>query len=349
MPTGPIYIVTGGAGFIGSNLCAALIGHDPSCHVIAVDDLRTGSFANIVEACDRHGVGPFTGAVMADDHREEVVGLVHTDPRPAAVFHLGAITDTTVADEREMIGANASWGFEDMLQACALRDVPLVYASSAATYGTPPQAARREPFPVSAAGRPNNVYGFSKWLMECAHRRLDGARVAVGRPRPWIVGLRYFNVFGPGESTKGHMASMARQLTTQMLAGRSPRLFIDGEQARDQVHVDDVVACTMAGAGLGSRKDPEPGVYNLGSGRATTFNEIVAAIRRGLGVDDDELPTEYFEMPRKVRAFYQDYTCADMSETKRGLGFEPRHDPVEATAGYAAYLRDRTASPEHAP
>ena len=347
--TGPTYIVTGGAGFVGSNLCAALLKRDPACHVVVVDDFRTGSFANIVEACDRHGVGPFTGAVMADDHREEVVGLVHTDPKPAAVFHLGAVTDTTVADERDMIGANASWGFEDMLQACAGRSVPLVYASSAATYGSPAQADRREPFPVSAAGRPNNVYGFSKWLMECAHRRVDAMLAEAGRPRPRIVGLRYFNVFGPGESTKGHMASMARQLTMQMLAGRSPRLFTDGEQARDQVHVDDVVDCTMAGAGLGSRTDPAPGVYNLGSGRATTFNEIVAAIRRGLGVGEDDLPTEYFEMPRKVRAFYQDYTCADMSETKRGLGFEPTRDPLEATAEYAAYLKSRSAHPEPAP
>jgi ADP-L-glycero-D-manno-heptose 6-epimerase len=253
------------------------------------------------------------------------------------VFHEAAITDTTVHDEAAMLRENVD-GFVPILEACAAADVPLVYASSAATYGTPPQAARRDAFPLDAAGSPENVYGFSKWLMECAHRELAALAREEGRPEPRVVGLRYFNVFGPGEGAKGKMASMASQLTRQMLAGKRPRIFAGGEQARDQVHVDDVVECTLAAAGLGERKDPKPGVYNLGSGRATTYNQVVDAARSGLGLSAGDRPTEYFDMPPDIRRFYQDWTLADLSATKAGLGWSPRRDPVAAITDYARWL-----------
>jgi ADP-L-glycero-D-manno-heptose 6-epimerase len=232
---------------------------------------------------------------------------------------------------RENVG-----GFRELLGACTRRRTPLVYASSAATYGTPPQTGTREPFPEGAAGRPSNIYGFSKWLMECEHRRFV-ERLARDRGAPaHIVGLRYFNVFGPGESRKGPMASMVYQLAQQMLRSEPPRVFEDGSQARDQVYVDDVVDCTLAAAGLGAKKDVRPGVYNLGSGVATTFNEIIAAVRPAVGRTAGA--TEYFPMPAAVRAFYQDYTCADMTETERGLGWKPKWKPTEAIAEYGAHL-----------
>ena len=258
--------------------------------------------------------------------------------RPRAVFHLGAITDTTGSDEREMVEANVS-GFSRLMDACAWAGVQLVYASSAATYGSPPQAHDRVPFPLAAAGHPNNVYGFSKWLMECEHRRF-AARCAEDEGPPPIVGLRYFNVFGPGESRKGPMASMVYQLAARMLRGQPPRVFRSGEQARDQVYVDDAVECTLRAAGLGAGPAPVPGVYNVGSGMATTFNEVIAAIREAIGASERELPTEYFEMPAEVRRFYQGYTCADLSETERGLGWRPRCSPREAIAAFARRLRD---------
>ena len=155
---------------------------------------------------------------------------------------------------------------------------------------------------------------------------------------PRIVGLRYFNVFGPGEASKGGMASMAYQLAKRMLAGDRPRLFTGGEQARDQVSVHDVVGCTLAAAGLGATDRPRPGVYNLGSGRATTFNEVAEAVRDGLGLDAEAFAIEYFEMPAKVRAFYQDFTLADMTAAAEGLGWTPKHDPTEAIRTYASEL-----------
>jgi ADP-L-glycero-D-manno-heptose 6-epimerase len=341
------YIVTGGAGFVGSNLAATLQAR--GAHVVIVDNFRSGSFANIVEACERHGTEEFHGEVIAASSREiDLDALLHR-LEPGAVFHLGAITDTTVMDEREMVREN-SQGFAEMIAACARRAVPLVYASSAATYGTPPQTRDRVPFPESAAGKPNNVYGFSKWLMECQHRRAAEVARAEGKPEPWVVGLRYFNVFGPGERAKGKMASMPYQLAVQMIRGDRPRLFRQGEHARDQVSVDDVVSCTLAGAGIangtglvpgGAKARVTPGVYNLGSGVATSFNEIVEALRSALGISERERPTDYFDMPPAIRAFYQDYTCADMSATHRGLGWRPERTPMDAIAAYGAYLKAR--------
>lgn len=337
MPRTHTFIVTGGAGFVGSNLAAALQ-HGHRAHVLVVDDCRSGSFANLVEACARQGQN-FTGECIATG----VEGLdwqsLLKATRAAAVFHLGAITDTTVMNEREMLRVNAE-SFPAIAESCAAAKTPLVYASSAATYGSPAEGRRRVPFPEPSAGQPNNVYGFSKWLMECTHARI----AASSKSPPWIVGLRYFNVFGPGESRKGKMASMAFQIATQMLAGKNPRIFEHGEQARDQVPVEDVVACTLAGAGLtltgAAKKKPRPGVYNLGSGVTTSFNDIIDAVREGLGYSVKDRPTEYFPMPPEIRSFYQDYTCADMRQTAAGLGFTPSHPPRQAIVKYARLLAD---------
>jgi len=345
---GETYIVTGGAGFVGSNLVAELYRLDPGADVRAVDDFRSGSFANLTEACERAGVGAFRGSVIPESSADVNLAGAVDALEPRAVFHLGAITDTTLGDERAMIHANTE-GFDELVDACADAGVPLVYASSAAVYGTPPQSRAREPFPVEAGGRPSNVYGFSKWLMECAHARIAARRGAAGEPAPLCVGLRYFNVFGPGESRKGKMASMVYQLAARMLRGEPPRLFTAGEQARDQVPVEDVVGCTLAAAGLGERgiERIEPGVYNLGSGVATTFNEVVDALREALDLPETRLPTEYFEMPGSVRAFYQDWTLADTDATEAGLGWRPRRDPREAIVEYARRLRDAAATIAH--
>lgn len=336
------YIVTGGAGFIGSNVAAELVRREAGARVVVVDNFSTGSCANIVEAFGRRGLGPFGGEVIAESAGDVDWARAISRLSPAAVYHLGAITDTTVTDEKRMIEENLG-GFRagderSMLAACAGRNVPLVYASSAATYGTPPQAGRREAFPEQAAGRPNNVYGFSKWMMEQEH-----ARWMRVHPRAHMVGLRYFNVFGPGEARKGKMASMPYQLTMKMLSGERPRLFTDGSQSRDQVSVDDVVDGTIAAAGLDGRRVTS-GVYNLGSGVATSFNECVEAIRRALDLPASRVPTEYFEMPAAVRAFYQDFTQADMRGAVAGLSWSPSRRPAEAIESYARWLAKRDAS-----
>lgn len=341
MTTGsPTYIVTGGCGFIGSNVVAELQRRVPGAHVIVIDSMRTGSFECLVNACERHS-DTFQGEVLGQSIRDVFWPELLDRHEPEAVFHLGAITDTTVEDEAEMIEENAGETWPAMIESCVERDIPLVYASSAATYGTPQETHAKTPFPESSAGKPNNVYGFSKWLMEQAHARVTRECESAGLKKPWIVGLRYFNVFGPGESHKGKMASMALQLTSQILDGGRPRLFEHGEQARDQVSVHDIVGITLAGAGLGDRKDPEPGVYNAGFGRSTSFEEVASAVRRGLGIADEERPTEFIPMPANIRRFYQDFTCADMSRAEAGLGFKPSHDPAEAVSTYARWLADQ--------
>ncbi|MEZ6234717.1 MAG: NAD-dependent epimerase/dehydratase family protein [Phycisphaerales bacterium] len=337
-----VYVVTGGAGFVGANLVAALMKRDPGGHIIVVDSFATGDWRNIGLACRRWGVPAFSGRLIAEAVEELDWAAEFEEIDPTHVFHMAAITDTTETDQRKMVTVNAE-SFQWLLNTCVDRRVPLVYASSAATYGTPAQAGERTPFPLEAAGNPSNVYGFSKWLMEGLHRRAARLATDAGDPEPWVVGLRFFNVFGPGEQTKGKMASMVHQLTRQMLGGKSPRLFADGSQARDQVHVDDVVECCLAGAGLTERHEPTPGVYNVGSGRATSFNQMLEAIREGLGLGAGDLPTEYFEMPASIRAFYQDYTCADLSVTDWGLGWLPRRQPTAGIKDYAAYLK---ATPE---
>ena len=343
---GPCYIVTGGCGFVGSNLVATLQQQQPGCHVLVVDSLRSGTYSLLVESCARIAGEPFTGEVLPESVEALDWPSLFVERRPSAVFHLGAITDTTVDDEGDMIRQNAGDSWRLLLETAADAEVPLVYASSAATYGTPPEVSERVAFKEGSAGMPNNVYGFSKWLMETAHRRLVSERIAAGEPEPWIVGLRYFNVFGPGESAKGKMASMAYQLAKQVIRGDRPRLFADGSQTRDQVPVADIVRITLAGAGLGDRPDPVPGVYNAGSGTPTSFEQVASAVRRGVGLADEQRPTEYFEMPEHIARFYQSFTLADMTKAKHGLGFEPINDPQEAIASYAALLATQSQMTE---
>ncbi len=336
----PVYIVTGGAGFIGSNLIAELMRREPDAFIYVVDDFRTGSYANIVEACQRAEVGPFTGSVLSDS-----VGELSWQPallglQPKAVFHLAAITDTLEFDEQKMLRGNTE-PFADILESCVECDVPLVYASSAATYGSPEVADERVPFPVDAAGVPNNVYGFSKWLMDAEVMRFFAMRKAEKMPVPHVVGLRYFNVFGPGEARKGKMASMVYHLTNQILDHGSARLFKMGEHERDQIFVDDVVGCTIAA----SKKQAKPGIYNLGSGQTTSFNDIVDAINEALGT---RVSPEYFDMPEEMVATYQHYTCADMSQTKSGLKWSPAWSPIDAMIRYARQIAaERTDIKSH--
>ncbi|MCR9075163.1 MAG: NAD-dependent epimerase/dehydratase family protein [bacterium] len=333
----PVYIVTGGAGFIGANLVATLLEREPGAMIYVVDDFRTGSYANIVEALQRKGLPPFTGTILSDSVSElnwqpALVGL-----QPKAVFHLAAITDTLEFDEQKMFRGNTE-PFTDILEACIECDVPLVYASSAATYGSPPQADTHTPFPLEAAGQPNNVYGFSKWLMDAEVFRFFKERESNGEPPPHVVGLRYFNVFGPGEARKGKMASMVYHLTNQVLDGKTPRLFKMGEHERDQVYVDDVVACTIAGA----EPNITAGVYNLGSGQTTSFNAIVEAINSAL---DLNIEPEYFDMPEEMIPTYQHYTCADMAETQSGLNWAPAWKPTDAMVEYVRLIaRERNTS-----
>ncbi len=317
-------IVTGGAGFVGANLVRQLEHDDPDARIVVIDDLRTGVFSNLT-GDDGEGRVPFRGTFIARPLHQVDLRRLAAEFEPDVIFHEAAITDTTVTDQAAMMRDNVE-PFETLIDVACDAGAKLVWASSAATYGIEANGATaaRRPFGLADAGRPANVYGFSKWVMENLHRQ-----ARADHPQLHIVGLRYFNVYGPGEAHKKHMASMIHQLAGQMLAGKRPRIFYDGTQARDQVHVADVVDATIAAAADFATS----GIYNVGYGIPTTFNDIVDALNKSLGTD---LEPDYFENPY---AFYQVYTCADLTETTAKLHWKPRHDPETGLEAYARWLQ----------
>jgi ADP-L-glycero-D-manno-heptose 6-epimerase len=297
-------LVTGGAGFIGSNLCLEL--ERLGWRVVALDDFSSGHFENL---------RGFRGDVVAAD----VVCRADWEGRVGpvdAVFHEAAITDTTVSDQHRMMRVNVE-GFRSVLEfAKRVRAKSVVYASSAAVYGPGPCPMRESQEP-----NPLNVYGFSKEVMDRV-----GASFAVGNRAIKVTGLRYFNVFGPRERHKGKVASMIWQLHLQMEAGRRPRIFKMGEQARDHIYVKDIVAANLRA--LAARTS---GVYNACTGKAVDFNAVVKALNGTMGTS---LEPEYFDNPY---GFYQNHTQGDPAAARKALGFAAKWS-VEA--GVKDYLGD---------
>lgn len=305
-------LVTGGAGFIGSNLALTLQERFPDAEITVVDDFRSGDFRNL-----RGFRGDF---VAGDVSRIDWAGRFR-DQTFDAIFHLASITDTTEHDQLLQAHDNIE-GFRRVLDLAAVNQTPVVYASSAATYGIA-SGVNRESQPLA----PANVYAFTKVQLENLARR------SVARTPGWkIVGLRYFNVYGPREAHKQAAASMIYQLYLQMKAGRRPRVFAHGEQKRDFVYVKDVVAMTIAAVNA-----PRSAVFNCGSGHPFSFNEVIAELNRNLGTT---LETEYFENPY---SFYQPHTEAEMTTAATELDFRPQYPPARGIAEYVATLEGRAA------
>jgi ADP-L-glycero-D-manno-heptose 6-epimerase len=300
-------LITGGAGFIGSNLALELERRYPDIRVTIIDDFRSGEFSNLIG---------FRGDLVAQDLASlDLLGRFQPDEFQA-IFHLASITDTTVTDARQMIWSNVE-GFRRVAEFARRSGTPLIYASSAAVYGICRSGRMQEDQP----GRPANVYGFSKALMENLASRFHDASGGFK-----IVGLRYFNVYGPGEAHKGAAASMIYQLAQQIRAGKRPRIFKYGEQARDFVYVKDVVEATLLAAEAG-----RSGVYyNVGSGRSTSFNKVIALLNNALGAGRDP---DYFDNPYP---FYQPHTEADVTRARAELGYTPRY-PIDR--GIAEYVK----------
>jgi ADP-L-glycero-D-manno-heptose 6-epimerase len=296
-------IVTGGAGFIGSNIALTLQERFPEADITVIDNFSSGSYENLIG---------FQGDVVAQNVVECDFKKYFGDGVDA-IFHEGAITDTTVFDQQRMMRENVE-GFRNVLVYALKHNARLVYASSAAIYGH-----SRPPMKVGANETPANIYGFSKFVVDnIARKYFAGAQAP-------IIGLRYFNVYGPGEKYKGKMASMIWQLGQQMKRGQRPRIFKDGEQKRDQVYIKDVVAANMLA--LDATKS---GIVNVGTGKATSFNEIVGALNHVLKTS---LEPDYIENPY---AHYQDYTEADITTTMRALGYAPQYDVVKGVGDYFA-------------
>jgi ADP-L-glycero-D-manno-heptose 6-epimerase len=329
-------VVTGAAGFIGSNIIKGLNerGIDD---IIAVDDLRQGDkFRNLVnlKIADYVDLDTFY-ANFADSRYGQV----------EAVFHEGACSDTMEQDGKYMMSNNYTLSC-DLFHTCQRRGTRLLYASSAATYGGS-DTFREEP----AFERPLNVYGYSKLLFDQRMRRECGAkfeRCESGRLSQ-VAGFRYFNVYGPHEQHKGRMASVAYHQFHQFRAEGRVKLFGEyggyapGQQMRDFVFIDDVVAVNLWFFDHPDRS----GIFNLGSGRAQPFNDVARAVVNALRGLQHEAPLtleetaargliEYIPFPDALRGKYQCYTQADLGAL-RAVGCD--HQFADVQTGVTKYVQ----------
>lgn len=315
-----MFVVTGGAGFIGSNVVRGLnrAGIDD---IIVVDDLTDGTkFRNLV------------GADIADfwDKDEFRARLKQGLPfTPDAVLHQGACAVTTEWNGRYMMDVNYRYSVE-LLERCLADGVPLIYASSAAVYG----ASRTFREHDAAAERPLNVYGYSKLLFDAyVRRRLDTAASQ-------IAGFRYFNVYGPGEAHKGPMASVAFHLQQQLEQQGELELFegsdgyAAGEQRRDFVYVDDVVDVNLWFLEHRDRS----GIFNVGTGASASFNDLANALIDHAGRGR----IRYIPFPEHLVGRYQSFTEADVTRL-REAGYDRELRDVEA--GIGAYVGASSAEP----
>jgi len=303
-------VVTGGAGFIGSNITAALLAR-ANTDVVVVDDFSSGDWRNL---------RPLDCEVRAADCDDAQLLDEIAAGRYTAVYHEAAITDTTVMDQRLMVEVNTN-AFAKLLAATAKSNTRLIYASSAGVYGNAPA-----PNAIGRGEVPENIYGFSKLAMDRIASRWYQRHPSV------IMGLRYFNVYGAGETHKNERdgnktASMMLQLYEQIRAGKTPRLFKYGEQSRDFVYIRDVVAANLA-----ALTAPRSGVCNVGSGKARCFNDVVEALRSSMAV---EVEVEYFDNPF---SFYQNHTEADLTEAKALLNWQPQWKMEDGIADYVTQL-----------
>ncbi|WP_210397310.1 ADP-glyceromanno-heptose 6-epimerase [Motiliproteus sediminis] len=311
-------IVTGGAGMIGSNIVKGLNQRGVT-DILVVDNLTNGhKFWNLQDCqiLDYLDKDDFIQRIRSGERFDSVT----------AVFHEGACSATTEWNGKYMMDNNYEYS-KSLLNWCVERQVPFIYASSAATYGKT-ETFREE---LGCEG-PLNVYGYSKWQFD------QYVRAHQARFKSLVVGLRYFNVYGPREQHKGSMASVAFHLNNQIHAGENPKLFGGydhyqaGEQKRDFVYVGDVVKVNLWF--LDHPRVELSGIYNLGSGRCQSFNDVANAVIAYHGHGE----IEYIPFPDHLKGAYQSFTEADISKL-RGVGYaEPFRSVEEGVGEYMQWL-----------
>ncbi|RHZ48607.1 uncharacterized protein CDV56_102751 [Aspergillus thermomutatus] len=303
-------VVTGGAGFIGSNIVKALNERGRK-DIIVVDDMTDGSkFINIAdcEIADYLDVNEFRQAIANDS----------LTPPPSVIFHNGACSSTTETNGKYMLDVNFTFS-KELFHYCQRHDTRLIYASSAAVYGSNSTSG---PLPENStrATSPLNVYAYSKMLFD---QYIEGRR---GNATSQVVGLRYFNVYGPREQHKGPMASIVYQMHQQLRQDGVVKLFGEydgykaGMQERDFVYVGDVVKVNMF-----FLENPSfSGIFDLGKGRADTFVDAANAVLEVTGVKGR---IEYIPFPEHLKGRYQSSTCSDVSGLRR-IGFRGSEDTI---------------------
>lgn len=316
-----MFIVTGGAGFIGSNIVKGLNQRGIK-DILVVDDLSDGTkFKHIAncEIMDYLDKDAFLACIQKRDH-------FHQDIE--AIFHQGACSSTTEWDGRFMMQNNYEYS-KSLLHYCLERGVSFLYASSAATYGDG-KIFKEE----RAYEKPLNVYGYSKFLFDQYVRR------HMPQATSQIVGFRYFNVYGPNEEHKGSMASVAYHQHQQLLKGDTTvKLFEgcdgygNGEQSRDFVYVDDVV-----NVNLWFYDNPKKsGIFNVGTGRAQPFNDVAKSViawhQKG--------KIEYIPFPEHLKGRYQSFTQADISQLRNAGYTQPFKTVEEGVKHYLDCLNNK--------
>ncbi|MDP3787056.1 MAG: ADP-glyceromanno-heptose 6-epimerase [Candidatus Omnitrophota bacterium] len=297
------FLVTGAAGLIGRNIALEL---QDKGKVLALDDFSVGT---------KNNLEGFKGEIITADIR--AVDYSKFANSLEAIFHEAAITDTTVTDTSLMDSVNVD-AFKRLLDyARRIGCRKIVYASSAATYGK-----GKVPMSESDKPAPANIYGESKVKMEAV-----AGEFASENPGFSVVGLRYFNVYGPGEFHKKKAASMIYQLYLQIEADKNPRIFKWGEQFRDFIYVKDVVA-----ANLRAMDYAKSGVFNVGAGIPNTFNRVIEVLNKVMGKN---LKPEYFDNPY---GFYQDQTQADTKLSVSELKFKAEYDLEKGIRDYVRIL-----------
>ena len=298
-------LITGGAGFIGSNLAFYFQENYPYSNVVIFDCFRSGAIfsnGNLQSFGHYKNLIGFKGDVICGNINYKNDLALLSNYKFDYIFHQAAISDTRVYDQEIIMKTNVN-SFYDLLTLAKKDGAVMVYASSAATYGSlaSPQTVGKE--------NPGNPYGYSKYIMDQI-----ACQYSNENPEMTIVGLRFFNVYGPREFYKGTTASMIIQLGHQILDDKAPRLFEGSDEInRDFIYIEDVIQ-----ANIKACKPQESGVYNVGTGIPRSFQEIADILQKELGTT---LSTEYFSNPYDG---YQLHTQANISSTRENLSFEPR-------------------------
>ena len=316
---GKTILITGGAGFIGSNLAFYFQEKFPTSKVIVFDIFRDESKfsnGNLTSFGHFKNLIGFNGEIIQGDINSKKDLEKLKNLKVDFIFHQAAVSDTTVLNQSIMMQTNVN-AFKDILNLALEKEAALVYASSAATYGNA-KSPQRVGFE-----NPENIYGFSKLAMD------NLAKEFYDKTHLPIVGLRYFNVYGEREFYKNSTSSMVLQLGLQILSNKAPRLFYDSDKIlRDFIYIEDVISANIL-ASIGDKK----GVYNVGTGIPRSFQDIADILQKELGKN---LGTEYFENPYKA---YQTHTQADISQTVKDLNFTPKFSLEEGIKSYIPEIK----------
>ncbi|KAA3507548.1 ADP-glyceromanno-heptose 6-epimerase [Agrobacterium vitis] len=326
-----MYVVTGGAGFIGSNIAAAL--DQRGDDIVIIDHFGSDDFKwrNIAKRRIKSIVNPKEGSAFIERNAQLISGI----------FHMGAISATTETDIDLIVENNINFS-QELWNICSEHQIPFVYASSAATYGDGSLGfVDNEEDAYLSSLRPLNAYGWSKHLFD---RMVQGAIARKEKVPPVWAGLKFFNVYGPNEYHKGPQRSVAVQLYEQIVREGSAKLFrsdhpdyADGGQLRDFVWVGD---CVDVALWLMSGQSKSSGIYNVGSGSARSFREKAEIIFSTLG---KPIHIDYVDLPPKLKGKYQYFTEASL-EKLRAAGYEKPLTTLEV--GMKRYVENFLGQPD---